>query len=166
MYTRDVAVERVVSHQLVAQDPIDVSGGRQSVFPSLLCRSHFTLDARKSVTRSTELIVELRELRSLLSGQSRDERWRVDVFETFAALGDVVEEREHLVELDLLDRIELVVVATGAPRRQAEPNGRRRRDTIDRVLHQELSRHDPTFRVQAVIAVECGGDALIECCVG
>ena len=166
MHTRDVAIERVVSQELVTQDPIDLRGCAQGLFPSRLGGGHFTLEARERLARLTELTIELGDPSLLLRRGSRDKRRRVYVLEALPALGDVVEEREDLVELQLRDRIELVVVAARAPQRQAEPDGGRRRDSIDRVFHQELRWHDPAFGVQAVVAVETGGDTLVQCCVG
>ena len=77
-------------------------------------------------------------------------------------LRHVVEVGEELVELLLRERIVLVVVAAGAAERQAEPHGRGRLHAVDDVLDGVLLGDDAAFGVAAVVAVEAGGDPLVE----
>ena len=74
----------------------------------------------------------------------------------------VVEEGEELVILALRDRIELVVVALAAADRQAQEDDAGGVDAIDDRLDAELLEVDAAFLVDLRVAVEAGGDLLLE----
>ena len=91
-----------------------------------------------------------------------DQRRRVAELDGLAAFRHVVEEGEELVELLLRDRVVLVVVAAGAADRQAEPDGGGGLDAVDDVLDGVLLGDDAALGVAAMVAVEAGGDLLVE----
>ncbi len=72
-----------------------------------------------------------------------------------------VEEGEELVILALLQRIELVIVTLAAADRQAEKNRAGRVGAIDDRLDAELFEVDAAFLVDLRVAMEAGGDALL-----
>ena len=169
----DVAVERVMDQELVAQDPVDGPGVAQRVLPRGPGVGRVGLEARELLARLLELLVELGELGEVRVGRRGDERRRVEVLERLraeaaqvAAFGDVVEVGVDLVELLLRDRVELVVVAAGAPQGQPHPHRAGRRHAIYHVLDQELLGDDAALAVLAVVAVEGGGDLLLQGRVG
>ena len=159
---RDVAVERVVHQEPIAQHPVDTSRGGKRGFPLPLSVGRLGLEARERLADRGELLVEFGQLGELLVGRGRDVRGRVAVLERLAPLGDVVEVGEDLVELPLRERVELVVVAARAPEGQAHPDRPGGRNAVDHVLHQELLGDDAPLAVLAVVPVEGGGDALVE----
>ena len=75
---------------------------------------------------------------------------------------DAGEEGEELVVLLLRDRVVLVVVALGAAQRQAEPDLAERVGAIDVVADDELLGVGAALLVEARVAVEAGGDLLLE----
>ena len=79
-----------------------------------------------------------------------------------ALFGNGVEECKEPVELFLADRVELVAMAAGAGQCQAQPHGRGRIDAIDDVFDGVFFGDDPPFAVAAMVAVEAGGDLLVE----
>ena len=102
----------------------------------------------------------------MLRSRRLDERRRIAVLERHPPLRDVVEVGEKPVELFLRKQIVLVVVAARASERQPQPHGGRGIDAIDHVFHRVLLGNDAAFPVAAVIAVEAGGDLLVERGVG
>ena len=162
-----------MDQELVAQDPVDRPGARQRALPLGPRVGRLGLEARELLPGRGELLVELGQLGEVRLGRRGDERRRVEVLERLraqaaqvAALGDVVEVGVDLVELLLRDRVELVVVAARAAQRQPHPHRARRRHPIDHVLDQELLGDDAALAVLAVVAVEGGGDSLLEGGVG
>src|SRR5690348_5054987 len=79
---------------------------------------------------------------------------------------NIVEVREKLVVLLLLDGIVLVIVTACATDGEAKPHGGRRLGTIGDVLHAKLLGHDAAFGVGSVVAMECRRNALVESGVG
>ena len=59
-----------------------------------------------------------------------------------------------------------MVVAAGAAHRQAEPDGGRGLHAVDDGLDAPLFGNDAALGVDAVVAVEAGGDLLVEGGVG
>jgi hypothetical protein len=78
----------------------------------------------------------------------------------------VVEDRKEPVVILLGDRVELVVVALGARDGEAEKGGAVGVDTVEHGLDAELLGVDATLLVDLGVAIEAGGDALGDRCVG
>ena len=82
------------------------------------------------------------------------------------AAGDVVEERRQRIEVLHRHVVELVIVTACAFHRQAQKDGAEGPDAIVHVLDPVLLGCDAAFDGEAVVAVEGGGDLLIEGRVG
>ena len=158
----DGALEGVVREQPVAEVPVDRPRPLERGLPLGPGRRRLGVEGGQRRPRLGELGVQLVELGLLLAGGGGDQGRGVHVLEALAPLGDVVEVRHDLVELLLGDRVELVVVAAGAAQGQAHPHGAGGRHAVDAVLGEELVDDDAALAVQAVVAVERGGDALLE----
>ena len=152
----EVAVEGVVHEQVVAQHPVDPPGVGEGGLPRALGLGRAVLELGEGLARLVDLEVEPAELGELVVGGGGDHGRRVAVLERLAPLGHVVEVGEDLVELALRHRVELVVVAAGAPQGQPHPHRARRRHPVDHVLDQELLGDDAALAVLAVVAVEGG----------
>ena len=161
-----VAVEGVVRQQPVAEVPVDRPRRVERRLPLGLGGRRLGAQRRQRGPRLGELGVQRVQLRLLRVGGRRHQRRGVHVLEALAPLRDVVEVGHDLVELLLRDRVELVVVAAGAPQGQPHPDGAGGRHPVDAVLGEELVDHDAALAVQAVVAVERGRDALVEGGVG
>jgi hypothetical protein len=83
-----------------------------------------------------------------------------------AGFVDVVEEGEELIEFLLADGVVFVVVAAGAAEGEAHPGGASGVDAVDDVFDAPFLVDDAAFAVDAVVAMEAGGDDLIEARVG
>ena len=79
-----------------------------------------------------------------------------------AVLEGVVEEGQEPVILLLCDRVELVVVALGAPDGQTQKRGAGRVDAVDDRLDAELLGVNAAFLVDLGIAMEARGNLLID----
>ena len=77
-----------------------------------------------------------------------------------AALLDVVEEREELIELALRDGVVFVVVAAAAVEGQPEPRRAGCLDAVDDRLNAPLLRDESALAVDPVVAIEAGGNEL------
>ena len=99
---------------------------------------------------------------SLLARRRTDDRRRIAVLEIASTVGDVVEVSVEAIELFLGNRVVLVVVATRATHRESEPNRRGGFDTVDGVLNLILIGIGAVLGVAAMVAVESGGDQLVE----
>src|SRR5262245_8611109 len=97
-----------------------------------------------------------------MARRSRNHRRRVAVLDRLAAFRHVVEECEETIVVLLSKRIVFVVMAAGTRERQAEPDCGGRIDTIDDVLDGVFLGDDATLGVASVVAIEAGGNALIE----
>ncbi len=158
----DGALEGVVREQPVAEVPVDRPRPLERRLPLGPGRRRLGVEGGQRRPRLGELGVELVELGVLLAGRGGDQGRAVHVLEALAPLGDVVEVRHDLVELLLRDRVELVVVAARAAQGQAHPHRAGGRHAVDAVLGEELVDDDAPLAVQAVVAVERGGDALLQ----
>ena len=152
----------MVGEQPVAQVPVDRPRRLERRLPLGPGGRRLVVEGGEGRPGLGQLRVQRVQFRLLLAGGRGHQRRRVHVLEALAPLGNVVEVRHDLVELLLRDRVELVVVAAGAPQGQAHPDGAGGRHPVDAVLGEELVDHDAALAVQAVVAVERGGDALVE----
>ncbi len=75
---------------------------------------------------------------------------------------NAVEISRQLIKLFLRQRIVFVVVAPRATKRQPHKHGRGRIHAIYDVFDSVLFGHDAAFGVDAMVAIEGRGDALIE----
>ena len=96
----------------------------------------------------------------------RQHRRRVLDVAIHHALGGVVEERRHFIELALRDRVEFVVVARRAVHGQPEPDPGGRLGAVAGVQHGILVGNHAAFVGGDVAAVEAGGDPLFQRGVG
>ncbi len=83
-----------------------------------------------------------------------------------ASFRDGVEEGDQAVKIFLPDGIELVVVATRATHGETQPGGARGACPVDHVLRMVFRGNGAAFKVDHVIAVEAGGDLVVEGGVG
>ncbi|GIS58019.1 MAG: hypothetical protein CM1200mP2_02440 [Planctomycetaceae bacterium] len=74
----------------------------------------------------------------------------------------VVEHREQLVEVSLRDRVKLVFVASGTSDREAQENGPGGVDPVDDRVDTKLLVVGSPLLVDQRVAVEAGGDQLVE----
>ena len=105
------------------------------------------------------VLLHLRRLRGL---GRLDPRHRVSFPPVEASLGHRVEEGEKAVVLPLRDRIELVVVTTGAADRQAQEQHRGGLHPIGHILHAIFFRDGSPLEIDHVVAGKTGGDLLFE----
>ena len=154
--------QRKVGRQAVAGRPDDGVGVAERRLPGALRLVDLRPQLRELRLGRRDAIVDRPQLLLLFRRRRVDQGRRVAGLLPDPRLRDAVEVGEELVELLLLDRVELVVVAAGAAHRQPQPHGARRRDAVDDVLDEELLRDDAHLGVHAVVAVEAGGDPLIE----
>src|SRR5436190_1290502 len=89
-------------------------------------------------------------------------RWRVAELNRPPLFRHVVEECEEAVEISLAKRIVFVVVAAAASQCEAEPDGGGRFNAVGNVLDGVFLRNDAAFGVPAVVAVESGGNPLVQ----
>ena len=108
-------------------------------------------DPRLHVLR---LRVELREPRLLLRRRELQRRFREQRIAIHRGVRRAVEERVELVKLPLRDRIELVVVADRALRREAHPRIRRRRCAIQRIEEDVFRIDRPALARRHIAPVE------------
>ena len=159
----DIPVERIVGDQPAGGSRRARRLGRvQRFFPRLLRLHQVRLKFGKYILRLCQRVVEPLQLRLLLDGRRGDEGWRIPGLASAPALGHVIEVREQLVILFLRNRVVLVIVAARAANRHAQEHGTGGVDAIDDVFHRVLLRNDSAFRVAAMIAIEPGGDPLIQ----
>ena len=78
----------------------------------------------------------------------------------------VVEKSKQTIELLLLDRIKLVIVALGAADRESQPDGSRGCHAVEHAIHAKLLSIDATFLIDLSIAVESSRHLLADCGVG
>ena len=154
--------QREVGRQAVLLHPDDRLGVAERLLPQPLRLLDLRLEGGELRLGGRVPLLDRLELRLLLGRGCVDDRRRVAGLLPDARFGNAVEVREELVELLLRDGIELVVVAARAAHRQAQPHGAGRGDAIDDALHEELLRDDAHLRVHAVVAVEPGGDLLVQ----
>ena len=128
--------------------------------PGLLSRVDIRLHVAELGASNGDVFLQFFQLRLLGAGRRLDVRRRVAVLDRLAALGDVVEVSEELIELFLADWIVLVAVAAGASSSQAEPDGGRGIDAIDDVFDGEFFGDDAPLGVAAMVAIEAGSDVL------
>ena len=95
----------------------------------------------------------------LFKGGHGDQR-RWIVCDNESCFRHVVEERKQLIELDLRNRIVLVVMALSARRSESHPGGERRIDSIDHVFRSIFFVDESGFIVGDMIAIESRRDAL------
>ncbi len=88
----------------------------------------------------------------------RDERRTVAVVRAKAGLVDAVEECEQPVKILLRDRVVFVVVAARAVQREAEEHRAHRLHAVGDVLDDPFVRYRAALGVDAVVAIEAGGD--------
>ena len=98
----------------------------------------------------------------LLLGSRRRNQWiLVPEVPNHALLLDIVEVREKLVVLLLRERIEFVIVATGAAERETEPHGSGSLGAVGNVLYAKLLVNRTPFGGRAMVPIESGGDDLV-----
>ena len=106
------------------------------------------------------------DLRLQLRSGQPDEGRRVRAHrvrvEADPALGHVMEERLHRVEVLLRERVVLVVVAPAAVEGLPHPHRGGGLHAVGDVFGEELLRDDAAFLVQHVVAMEARGDLLVE----
>ena len=83
-----------------------------------------------------------------------------------AAFFDVVEEGEELIKFLLADGIVFVVVAAGAAEGETHPGGAGGVDAVDDVFDAPFLVDDAAFAVDAMVAMEAGGDDLVKAGAG
>ncbi len=156
-----LAVERDVRDEIARRLPAFVARARDFLLP-LRLRLH-NLGSQPLEVRfgAFQARIQLAQALFLLVRRRRNHRRRVAVFEHPAALRNVVEISENLIELALRNRVEFVIVAARAAHRQPQPHGRRRIDAVHHILHQILFRNDAALAVGAMVAIEPGGDDLV-----
>ena len=91
-----------------------------------------------------------------------DQRIFIAKIVNVAFLRHAVEECKHTVEILLLNRVVLVIVAARAAQSEPQPNVRRGLRAVRNILHAELLRHNAAFRAGPVIPVKRRGDALVQ----
>ena len=139
------------------QGPVGV--GRQPLGEGGVNRRRSPRDLRFRLRRFRAEVVPALPIRRL--GNDQDRR-RVGNVAVHHVLRRVPEEGGQRVELALRDRVELVVVAGRAANRQAEVDAA---DSLRPVLGVDrlvLLRHDAALVRRDVVALEAGGDELIE----
>ena len=93
-------------------------------------------------------------------------RWRQRLVRNLPLLCYAVEERKHAIEFLLGKRIVLVVVATGAAHRQAQPNSAGRFHAVRHVLHPPFLVNAAAFLIDSVVAIETRSEPLFERRIG
>ena len=102
----------------------------------------------------------------LVGRRELEHRSRVAGDPVQALFGEGVEEGVEAVKLPLLDGIVFVIVAPGAAQGQAQPGCSRRADAVHHILRLIFFRDRPTLKVDHVVAIEPGGNLLLERGVG
>ena len=126
---------------------------------------HLSLDLADRVLGGGDRLIELRQLQVVLGPWGANERRRGRWF-GHAVFGDVVEQREELIELALRERIVFVVVAAGAAQRHRHPHGRSRFDPVDHSFDPPFLGDAAPFARHPMVAVEAGGHSLREGGIG
>ena len=133
---------------------------RGPAFPFALGGGGRGFEGVQVVAQPADLAVELVQA-LLLAGKGRlYVGWLVAEVIDEAALGDVIEVSEELVELFLGEGIVLMIVAAGAPKGKSEPHGGGGLGAVGYVVEAELLVHDAALGAGAMVAVEGGGHLL------
>ena len=116
--------------------------------------------------RGRDLAFERREAGPVFGVGYGEDRRRVPDVAVHRLLRGVVEEGGEFVELALRERIELVIVADGAARRQSHPDGRGGFGPVPRVEHEILLIDRSPFARRDVAAVEAASNPVVEDLIG
>ena len=114
--------KRQLQQGRVLREPAADAFGSSCLDPRFKGGPGFLLSRGDRGDRSGQLILEGREPRQVVSQRHRQDRRRVFDVAVHRVLRGVIEEGRERVEIFLRERVELVVVADRAARRQAQPD--------------------------------------------